>query len=94
MKNGKVRNSYFGGIAMLAKMTTKNQLTLPKSILSRLPPTEYFDVSTDNDCIVLTPVKINQAQVVRQKLERLQISSADLDAALNWARLTPAMKSN
>ncbi len=29
---------------MLAKMTAKNQLTLPKAITNAVGPTEYFDV--------------------------------------------------
>ncbi len=30
---------------MLAKKTVKNQITLPKSIVDRLPKTDYFEVS-------------------------------------------------
>jgi len=32
---------------MLAKMTVKNQLTLPKAVATRFSGVEYFDVSTD-----------------------------------------------
>ena len=31
---------------MLAKITSKNQLTLPKSITQSIGPVEYFDVAT------------------------------------------------
>jgi hypothetical protein len=30
---------------MLAKKTSKNQVTLPKAIVEKIPSTEYFDVS-------------------------------------------------
>ena len=29
---------------MLAKITSKNQLTLPKAVIDALDPVEYFDV--------------------------------------------------
>ena len=29
---------------MLAKKTSKNQITLPKAVISRFPAVEYFDV--------------------------------------------------
>ena len=32
---------------MLAKLTVKNQLTLPKAIVSRFSGVEYYDVSTE-----------------------------------------------
>ena len=53
---------------MLAKLTSKNQLTLSKAALSFCQGTEYFDVSEDNGCIVLTPVRLNHAAAVRSKL--------------------------
>ena len=38
---------------MLAKMTAKNQLTLPKSVTAAVGPAEYFDVEARNGQIVL-----------------------------------------
>jgi len=29
---------------MLAKLTSKNQITIPKKVLSQLPKVEYFEV--------------------------------------------------
>ena len=71
---------------MLAKLTSKNQLTLPKAVLSFCQGTEYFDVSEDNGRIVLTPVRLNKADAVRSKLADLGISENDLTDAVNWAR--------
>ena len=53
----RVRNPYFRG-PMLAKMTAKNQLTLPKTVTDAVGPTYYFDVETRNGQIILTPVRI------------------------------------
>ncbi|WP_260424708.1 MULTISPECIES: hypothetical protein [unclassified Desulfovibrio] len=42
---------------MLAKLTSKNQLTLPRAIVQQVDA-EYFEVSTENGRVILTPVKI------------------------------------
>ena len=42
---------------MLAKLTTKNQLTIPKAVATRFSGVEYFDVSTDGSAIVLKPLR-------------------------------------
>lgn len=71
---------------MLAKLTSKNQLTLPKAATAAVETTEYFDVTTENGRIVLTPVRINRADAVRAKLAELGISEADVTDAVRWAR--------
>ncbi len=35
---------------MLAKLTSKNQLTLPKAVISGFPNAEYFDVTEAASC--------------------------------------------
>lgn len=70
---------------MLAKLTSKNQLTLPKAVLSSYPGAEYFDVSEDNGRIVLTPVRLNRADAVRSKLANMGITEDDMAEAINWA---------
>lgn len=71
---------------MLAKLTSKNQLTLPKSITNPLGPIEYFDVASRNGQIILTPVRIQRSDAVRAKLAELDLSEADIAAAITWAR--------
>ncbi len=71
---------------MLAKLTSKNQLTLPKAVLSFCAGTEYFDVSEEQGRIVLTPVRINRADAVRSKLADLGITEDDVAGAVAWAR--------
>ena len=71
---------------MLAKMTVKNQLTLPKSIVRQVPGIEYFSVKAEYDRIVLEPVRINQLDQVREKLEALGITEADVGKAVKWSR--------
>lgn len=71
---------------MLAKMTAKNQLTLPKSVTNALGPTEYFDVQTRDGQIILTPVRIQRADAVRAKLAELGLHEQDISDAVAWAR--------
>ncbi len=71
---------------MLAKLTTKNQLTLPKAVLTACRGTEYFDVTEDNGRIVLTPIRLNRADAVRSKLADLGIGESDVAEAVTWAR--------
>lgn len=75
---------------MLAKKTSKNQITLPKKVLQNLPETDYFDVTIRESEIVLKPVKITPAgstlKAVRQKVKALGLSEKDVKAAVAWAR--------
>lgn len=69
--------------AMLAKLTSKNQLTLPKSITRAVEETEYFEVEAQEGRIILTPVRIQKADAVRSKLAELGISQQDVADAAN-----------
>jgi bifunctional DNA-binding transcriptional regulator/antitoxin component of YhaV-PrlF toxin-antitoxin module len=70
----------------IAKLTSKNQLTLPKSITRDLGETEYFEVTVVGQQIILTPVKIQRADAVRAKLAELGINEQDVADAVDWAR--------
>jgi hypothetical protein len=76
----------------LAKLTSKNQLTLPKSVTQAIGPAEYFDVQTRDGQIVLTPVRIQRSDAVRAKLAELGLTEADIGEAVAWARETPSRK--
>ncbi len=75
---------------MLAKKTSKNQITLPKKVVEALPPTEYFDVTVREGEVVLSPVAMTapgeRLRVVREKIRRLGLTEKDLTAAIRWAR--------
>jgi len=71
---------------MLAKMTSKNQLTLPKTLTALLGEPEYFDVEARNGQLVLTPVRIQRADAIRAKLAELELAESDVADAVVWAR--------
>lgn len=71
---------------MLAKKTSKNQITLPKAVIARFSSVEYFDVSTDGVSIVLRPLQQSRAEEVRARLAALGVDEGDVAAAVAWAR--------
>jgi cytochrome c1 len=75
---------------MLAKKTSKNQVTLPKKILKDIPDTDYFDVSLQEGVVMLRPVTVgehgNRLAAVRQKIRDLGIEPSDIDRAIQQAR--------
>ncbi len=75
---------------MLAKKTVKNQITLPKSIVEKIPDTDYFEVSLRGEEIVLKPVRIEGSGVrlsrVRAKIKALGLTEKNIDDAIRWAR--------
>ena len=72
---------------MLAKVTAKNQLTLPKRITAAVGATEYFEVEAREGRIILTPVRIQRADAV------LGLDEPDIADAVAWAR-RPARKTS
>jgi len=75
---------------MLARKTTKNQLTLPKEIVGNFPGIDLFDATVEDNRIILTPVRITPVSAslesIRKKMERLGINENDVAEAVQWAR--------
>jgi hypothetical protein len=88
------RISYFpkvrkkGEKEMLAKKTSKNQITIPKKIVDKLPEVTYFDVEWKGGVIVLKPVRVYSTDLeqIRAKVKKLGISESSVDEAIKWAR--------
>ena len=59
---------------MLARLTSKNQLTLPRAVTAAVDAGEYLDVTA------------NRADGARAKLVELALSEADIADAVAWAR--------
>jgi hypothetical protein len=71
---------------MLAKKTVKNQITLPKAVVTRFRGVDYFEVSTDGECITLRPLRQSRADDVRERLAQMGIQEKDVHDAVAWAR--------
>jgi bifunctional DNA-binding transcriptional regulator/antitoxin component of YhaV-PrlF toxin-antitoxin module len=77
---------------MLAKLTVKNQVTLPRRALDALGTREaptYFEVAVEEGRIILTPTRVGSADAVRRKLAELGITEEDVADAVTWARRQP-----
>jgi hypothetical protein len=71
---------------MLVRITSMNQLTLPKDVTEELGTPEYFDVESRNGQLILTPVRLHRADAVRARFVERGVTNADLDDAVAWAR--------
>jgi hypothetical protein len=47
---------------------------------------EYYNVDVDAGRIILTPVRIQKADAVREKLDALGINEQDIQDAISWAK--------
>jgi hypothetical protein len=75
---------------MLTKKNSKNQITLPKAIVDKLPKTDYFEVSLRDEDILLQPVVIQakgaKLDRIRKKIKYLGLTEKEVDAAIRWGR--------
>ncbi len=53
---------------MLAKKSSKNQITLPKAIVASFEDVDYFDVTTQNGRIILEQGNLILAALLRQHI--------------------------
>jgi bifunctional DNA-binding transcriptional regulator/antitoxin component of YhaV-PrlF toxin-antitoxin module len=73
---------------MLAKITAKNQITIPKKIIEQLPDVEYFDVELSEGVVLLKPLKVYGTDLgqIRSKLKVMGLNSDSVKEAVRWAR--------
>ena len=73
---------------MLAKMTSKNQITIPKKIVEQIPDTKYFEVELKDGLIVLKPLRFYETDIdkIRSKIKALGLKPDSVREALRWAR--------
>ena len=64
----------------------KKRIKLPKAVTQAVGTNEYFDVQVSDGRIVLTPVRFQRANAVREKLAELNLNDTDINAAVAWAR--------
>ncbi|MGW8303205.1 MAG: hypothetical protein ACWGNO_14100 [Desulfobacterales bacterium] len=73
---------------MLAKMTSKNQITIPKKIVEQLPDVEYFEVELKDGVVMLRPLKVydTSLEMIRAKVKKLRLHENSVKEAIKWAR--------
>ncbi len=63
---------------MLCKMTSKNQITLPKELVSQLAGQNYFDARLENNKIILEPVIIRPVETTELAAIRDKITASGI----------------
>ena len=73
---------------MLAKLTSKNQITIPKKIIDEMPDVRYFDVELKEGAIVLKPLRIYDTDLerIRSKVKKIGLTQKSVAEAIKWAR--------
>ena len=73
---------------MLAKVTSKNQITIPKKIMDQLPGTQYFDVELRDGIVTLKPLVTYDTDLekIRSKMKKLGLTQDSVGEAIKWAR--------
>ncbi len=78
---------------MLAKLTSKNQVTIPKKIMGQLPEVQYFDVDIKQGVVIMKPLAVYGTDLgkIREKIKKLGIGPNTVKEALKWARSNPSL---
>ena len=73
---------------MLAKMTSKNQITIPKKIVEQSPDVDYFEVELIDGAVMLKPLVTYNTSLekIRSKVKKLGIDENTVKEAIEWAR--------
>lgn len=73
---------------MLAKITAKNQVTIPKKIMDQIPDARYFEVEFKDGTVVLRPLKTysTSLEAIRSKIQGLGLNPDCVKEAIKWSR--------
>ncbi len=73
---------------MISKITTKNQITIPKKIINQIPEAKYFDVELKDGIVLLKPLAFYETDLrqIRAKLKKLELEPNAVAEAVQWAR--------
>jgi len=74
---------------MLAKLTAKNQITIPKKVMAQLPKeVQYFEVEIQDGVVVLRPITLYETNTeqIRDKIKKLGLTEKSVAEAIQWAR--------
>ena len=73
---------------MLAKITSKNQITIPKKIIEKMPGVEHFDVEYKNGAVILKPIKLFSTNLdqIRFKIKKLGLNENSVAEAIEWVK--------
>jgi bifunctional DNA-binding transcriptional regulator/antitoxin component of YhaV-PrlF toxin-antitoxin module len=73
---------------MLAKITSKNQITIPKKIIEKIPNVKHFDIELKDGIIIMKPIKFYDTNLdqIRAKVKKLGLKENNVAEAIKWAK--------
>ena len=73
---------------MLAKITSKNQITIPKKIIDKIPDVKHFDIEFKDGIVILKPIKLFDTNLdhIRSKIKKLGLKEDSVAEAIEWAK--------
>lgn len=73
---------------MLAKITSKNQITIPKKIIEKIPNVKHFDIEFKDGIIIMKPIKFYDTNLdqIRAKVKKLGLNENSVAEAIKWAK--------
>ena len=73
---------------MLAKITSKNQITIPKKIIEKIPGIKHFDLEFKDGIIIMKPIKFYDTNLdqIRAKVKQLGLKENSVAEAIKWAK--------
>ena len=73
---------------MLAKITSKNQITIPKKIIEKIPNVKHFDIELKDGIIIMKPIKFYDTNLdqIRAKVKKLGLKENSVAEAIKWAK--------
>jgi len=73
---------------MLGKITSKNQITIPRKIIEKIPDVKHFDIEFRDGVVMLKPIKIFDTNLdqIRSKIKKLGLKEDSVAEAIQWVR--------
>jgi len=73
---------------MLAKITSKNQITIPKKIIEKMPGIKHFDIELKDGVVIMKPVRFYDTNLdqIRAKVKKLGLKEDSVAEAIKWVK--------
>jgi bifunctional DNA-binding transcriptional regulator/antitoxin component of YhaV-PrlF toxin-antitoxin module len=73
---------------MLAKITSKNQITIPKKIIEKMPGIKHFDIELKDGVVIMRPIKFYDTNIdqIRAKIKKLGLKENSVAEAIKWVK--------
>ena len=70
---------------MLAKITSKNQITIPKKIIEKMPDIKHFDIEFKDGVVIMKPIQFYDTNLdqIRAKIKKLGLTEDSVAEAIN-----------